>query len=229
MRAIYYDTETTGVSPEKDRVIEIAAYDPLKKASFSHLINPGILIPREATAIHGITDEMVKDKPSFKEIAADFITFCGDDAVLIAHNNDAFDIHFLRACFIVSEMTMPSWRFIDSLKWARRYRPDLPRHGLQALREHFGISANQAHRALDDVIILEKVFQLMIGDLSIETVHQLMSVQSKLTHMPFGKYQGKPLAEVPSDYVTWLAKSGAFDKPDNHLLKQELENLGLIK
>lgn len=229
MRAIYYDTETTGVSSEKDRVIEIAAYDPLKKASFSHLLNPGILIPREATAIHGITDEMVKDKPSFKEIAADFINFCGDDAVLIAHNNDAFDIHFLRACFTLSEMTMPSWRFIDSLKWARRYRPDLPRHGLQALREHFGISANQAHRALDDVIILEKVFQIMIGDLSIETVHQLMSVQSKLTHMPFGKYQGKPLAEVPSDYVTWLTKSGAFEKPDNHLLKQELESLGLIK
>lgn len=228
MRFIYYDTETTGISFEKDRVIELAAYDPLKKDSFCYLINPGIPIPKEATAIHGITDDMVQNEPTFKEIAEKFIQFCGTDAVLVAHNNDAFDIHFLRNSFTLAEMIMPSWQFVDSLKWARRYRPDLPRHGLQVLREHFGIPANQAHRALDDVIILEKIFQLLIDDLSVEAVLELSSRTNKLTHMPFGKYQGKPLAEVPSDYVTWLAKSGAFDKPENQALKQELEKRGLI-
>ncbi len=227
MRPIYYDTETTGISSSIDRVIEIAAYDPEKKATFCHLVNPGMPIPKEASAIHGITDEMVKDKPSFKAIAQEFIDFCGSDCVLIAHNNDAFDIHFLRSSFALAEMPMPNWTFVDSLKWARRYRPDLPRHSLQVLREHFGIPANQAHRALDDVFVLEKIFQLMIDDLPIKTVVELLSKNSKLTHMPFGKYQGKPLAEVPSDYVAWLSKSGAFEKPGNESLKEEMAKLGL--
>lgn len=225
---IYYDTETTGISFDRDRVIEIAAYNALTKATFTRLVNPGIPIPKEATAIHGITDEMVQGEPSFKEIAPEFVAFCGQDTTLIAHNNDSFDIHFLRNSFALAEMAMPAWRFVDSLKWARRYRPDLPRHGLQVLREHFGIEANKAHRALDDVLVLEKVFSLMIGDLSIETVSELLSRQNKFTTMPFGKYQGKPLKEVPSDYVTWLSKSGALDKPDNQLLRQEMEKLGLL-
>lgn len=229
MRPIYYDTETTGVAHERDRVIELAAYDPVNNKTFSQLLNPGMLIPKEASAIHGITDEMVANSPPFKDIAESFIEFCSGDAVLIAHNNDAFDIHFLRACFTNAQMTMPEWKFIDSLKWSRRYRPDLPRHGLQVLREHFGIAANQAHRALDDVLVLEKVFTRMIDDLPMQTVYDLMSRSSKLTHMPFGKYQGKKLAEVPSDYVTWLSKSGAFDKEENLPLKQEMEKLGLIR
>lgn len=228
MRAIYYDTETTGISSEKDRVIELAAFDPEKNKTFSTLLNPGIPIPKEATAIHGITDAMVSGQPSFKDIAEDFMAFCGEDGVLIAHNNDSFDIHFLRACFVQAERPMPSWKFIDSLKWARRYRPDLPRHSLQVLREHFGIAANQAHRALDDVIILEKIFRLMIDDLTIAQVVELLHREVKITHMPFGKYQGKPLAEVPSDYVAWLAKSGAFEKEENQPLRQEIAKLGLL-
>ncbi len=227
MRPVYYDTETTGISSSVDRIIEIAAYDSEKKASFCHLINPGIPIPKEASAIHGITDEMVKDKPTFKEIALEFIDFCGSDAVLIAHNNDAFDIHFLRNSFTLAEMSMPNWTFIDSLKWARRYRPDLSRHSLQFLREYFCIPANQAHRALDDVVILEKIFQFMIDDLPIKKVVELLSKKTILTHMPFGKYQGKKITEVPSDYVSWLAKSGAFEKPGNEPLKEAFEKLGL--
>ena len=228
MRPIFYDTETTGINFERDRVIELAAYDPINEKTFCHLINPQMPIPKEASAIHGITDEMVKTSPLFGDIAEDFIAFCGDDSVLIAHNNDAFDIRFLRSSFALSSLEMPNWRFIDSLKWARRYRRDLPRHGLQALREHFKIPANQAHRALDDVIILEKVFRQMIGDLSYETVFELLSRPTRLTHMPFGKYQGKPLQEVPSDYVAWLAKNGALDKPDNKFLKEAFVGFGLI-
>lgn len=228
MRPIYYDTETTGVSYERDRIIELAAFDPVNNKTFAELINPEMPIPSEASAIHGITDEMVRGKPLFKEIAQSFIDFCGDDAVLIAHNNDAFDLHFLKASFKGAGLVMPTWKFIDSLKWARRYRKDLPRHGLQVLREHFGIDANQAHRALDDVIILEKIFSLMIDDLSIDTVYELLSRSVKMTHMPFGKYQGKALTEVPSEYVTWLSKSGALDKEENLSLRQEMEKLGLL-
>ena len=76
LRPIYYDTETTGVRNDKDRIIELAAFDPVENRTFCHLINPGIPIPPEATAIHKITNEMVADALTFKEIGEQFVAFC---------------------------------------------------------------------------------------------------------------------------------------------------------
>jgi DNA polymerase III subunit epsilon len=224
-RPIYYDTETTGTRPDKDRIIELAAFDPERKLSFVHLINPEMPIPKEATAIHHITDDMVKEAPSFQTIGQQFAEFCEGDVVLIAHNNDSFDKPFLENEYKRAGLAFPPFVFLDSLKWARKYRPDLPRHSLQSLREVYGIAANNAHRALDDVIVLHQVFSQMIDDLSMETVLDLLSVQKVLTHMPFGKYQGKALAEVPKDYIRWLKSSGAFDKAENAELRACFEKL----
>lgn len=229
LRAIFYDTETTGVRSEKDRIIEIAAYDPLNDLSFERLVNPGFPIPPEATAIHHITDEMVANAPSFDIIAKELCAFCEGDVVLIAHNNDGFDYHFLRAEFERNGMALPSWKFFDTLKWARRYRGDLPRHTLQFLREIYGIAANNAHRALDDVLVMHKVFMNMIDDLSIDEAYTLLNRPKDLHHMPFGKHQGVPLKNLPKDYLTWLSGSGAFAKPENQELKTSLEKLGLLQ
>lgn len=229
LRPIYYDTETTGIKAERDRIIEIAAYDPLNDRSFERLVNPGCSIPAEASAIHNITDAMVESQPSFGQVAMEFIEFCAGDVVLIAHNNDAFDYHFIKNEFARHKLEMPSWKFLDSLKWARRYRPDLPRHSLQFLREIYGIAANNAHRALDDVVVLYQIFSAMIDDIPIEEVMGLMNVSKPILHMPFGKYQGKPLQEVPGDYVKWLATTGAFDKPENQELKICFEKLGALQ
>lgn len=229
MRAIFYDTETTGISSTKDFIIEIAAYDPEGKRTFEKLVNPGVPIPAEATAIHNISDEMVSDAPDFGIIGKEFIEFCGEGAVLIAHNNDSFDLPFLQNEFSRNDLAWPEWKFIDSLKWARRYRPDLPRHALQFLREVYGFQANNAHRALDDVIVLHQVFEAMTGDLAIEQIYTLLNVPRRLRHMPFGKHRGKPLEEIPKDYVLWLAESGAFDRPENSELKETFEQLGLLE
>lgn len=228
-RPIYYDTETTGVKTDKDKIIEIAAYDPYNELSFVSFINPHIPIPPESSQIHHITDDMVKDAPAFHEVSTQFLEFCSGDVVLIAHNNDAFDKPFLEAEFSRAALTLPTWDYIDSLKWARKYRPDLPRHSLQHLREVFKIPPNQAHRALDDVIVLHKVFSLLIGDLSMETVLELMTSEALMRHMPFGKHKGLLLQDVPTHYVRWLAENGALDKPDNALLKKSFEKLGLLQ
>ena len=228
MRPIYYDTETTGIKADRDRIVEIAAYDPERDLAFEKLINPGVPIPAEAAAVHKITDEMVADKPPFSDIMEEFKTFCEGDTVLIAHNNDGFDVHFLREEFKRADSEMPDWNFIDTLKWARRYRPDLPKHTLQFLREMYGIPANNAHRALEDVKIMHEVFSLMIGDLSIREVFDLLNVKREIKFMPFGKHQGKSFKEVPKDYITWLAGSGALDKPENSQLKETLTQLDLL-
>lgn len=220
MRAIYYDTETTGIKTDKDRIIELAAYDPERELTFEMLINPGVSIPAEATAIHKITNEMVKNAPSFAEVGRKFIEFCEGEFVLIAHNNDAFDWPFVKFEFQRHGIEIPQWKTLDSLKWARRYRPDLPRHPLQFLREIYGIPENNAHRALDDVKVLHNIFSRMIDDLPISKVYELLNKPKELTRMPFGKYQGTPLQDVPSDYVSWLAANGALDKPENLELKQ---------
>ena len=79
MRPIYYDTETTGTRPGKDRIIEIAAFDPLQEKTFTSLINPQCPIPKESSAICHITDDMVKDAPLFGTIVDDLIAFCEGD------------------------------------------------------------------------------------------------------------------------------------------------------
>lgn len=228
-RTIFYDTETTGIRADRDRIIELAAYDATTGKTFESLINPGISIPAEATAIHHITNEMVANARGFKEVIEEFIAFCEGDVILIAHNNDAFDYNFLKEEFSRIGGIMPPWRFLDSLKWARRYRSDIPRHTLQFLREIYGIEANNAHRALDDVIVLHKVFAMMTDDLSIEEVYHLINKPRQLHHMPFGKHQGTPIKSLPKDYVAWLAGSGALAKQENGELKLALETAGLLK
>jgi len=228
MRPIFYDTETTGVRAEKDRIVEIAAYDPVENRVFESFVNPGCPISLDATAIHRITDAMVASAPSFAQVGLDFAEFCQGEIVLIAHNNDGFDVHFLREEYKRHSLAFPQWKFLDSLKWARRYRPDIPRHTLQFLREIYCIAENNAHRALEDVKVLAEVFACMTDDLPFHEVYKLLNRTRQLQHMPFGKHQGKPLAQLPKDYVTWLAGSGAFDKPDNQELKSSLLSLGLL-
>lgn len=227
-RPIYYDTETTGIKPGKDRIIEIAAYDPERDATFCMFTNPECPIPAESTAITNITDEMVKEAPLIGDALSQFAAFCSGDVILIAHNNDAFDKLFLEAEFQRGGLKMPAWTFIDSLKWSRKYRSDLPRHSLQFLREAYGIEANQAHRALDDVLVLHKVFSAMIDDLSWPKVLELLSQTSQVVRMPFGKHAGKQLGEVPKDYVAWLAGNGALDKKENAPLREAFAKLGYL-
>lgn len=228
MRPIFYDTETTGISAENERIIELAAYDPQKQREFCRFINPGKPIPPDATAIHHISDEMVQDAPGFGDVAKDFMEFCEGDVVLIAHNNDAFDIHFLRHEFKRNNMEMPGWRFLDSLKWARRYRPDLPRHSLQFLREIYGVAANNAHRALDDVMVLCQVFSSMVDDLPIDVIYELINRPRLMRQMPFGKHRGTHLERLPKDYLKWLVGSGSLEKDENASLRDSLLQLGLI-
>ncbi len=228
MRRIFYDTETTGVKPGKDRIIEIAAYDATQDLRFCTFTDPECPIPPESTAISHITDEMVKGAPLIKDALLQFSDFCKGDAVLIAHNNDAFDRLFLEAEFARAQLTMPSFTYIDSLKWARKYRNDLPRHSLQFLREVYGIEANQAHRALDDCIVLHQVFSRMVDDLDTKTIVTLMGQGANVQRMPFGKHAGKLLNEVPANYVKWLLQEGALDKKENGALKEAFEKLGLL-
>ncbi len=171
MEAVFFDLETTGRDTSQGRIVEIAAYNATQQTSFQRLVNPGMAIPKDVIAIHGITDEMVREEPSFDRVAREFIEFCKGPVMLVAHNGELFDLPFLQAEFRRHSLSFPEmWVFVDSLKWARKYRRDLPRHALQYLREFFGFPKNKAHRALDDVMTLHSVFSLLTDDLTCEEI-----------------------------------------------------------
>lgn len=170
-RPIYFDLETTGIFHERDRIVEIAAFDPERNLSFQRLVHPGVIIPDDVIRVHGITNEMVQNQPSFQVVGKEFIEFCSGDVMFVAHNGEQFDLRFLAAEFKRNKLHFPKgWALVDSLKWARKYRKDLPKHTLQYLRELFGIPKNNAHRALDDSITLHQVFSLMTDDLTCEEI-----------------------------------------------------------
>lgn len=199
LRLIYFDTETTDISTERGRIIELAAYDPATGRTFEQLINPGVPIPPAATSVHKITDAMVANSPPFAEVAINFMEFCQGEVALVGHNCDSFDIPYLRAEFTRNGLILPAeWLYIDSLKWARKYRKDLPRHSLQYLRQIYSIAENNAHRALDDVMVLHEVFRSMTDDLTPEEIAQLLGrSSSKNSALPETK---KP-AQLPTLFV----------------------------
>lgn len=95
---VFFDTETTGTDPRQDRIVEFAAvklHPDGSREEVRWLVNPKEPIPREASAIHGITDETVRDAPTFAEIAADILKFI-DGCDLSGYNVARFDVPLLR-------------------------------------------------------------------------------------------------------------------------------------
>lgn len=168
MREIILDTETTGFDPEKgDRIIEIGCIETMNFVptgkTYWQYINPERDVPAEAVAVHGITEEFLKDKPTFGEIVGDFLEFVGD-ARLVIHNAE-FDIKFLNA-----ELKMfgfPSFQLkdaIDTLAIARQKFPGSPAN-LDALCRRFSIdnSERDFHGALLDAQLLAEVYLELMG------------------------------------------------------------------
>ena len=94
---VFFDLETTGLNVGKDKIVEISMLKAMpdgEEISRTELINPGMPIPDEVSAIHGITDEDVRDKPTFAEIADDLLAFIGD-ADLAGFNSNKFDVPLL--------------------------------------------------------------------------------------------------------------------------------------
>lgn len=168
MREIVLDTETTGLDPETgDRIVEIGAvelYGHVPTGNTYHqYINPERPVPQEAIQVHGLTDDFLRDKPVFRDIAKDFIAFIGD-ARLVIHNA-AFDMKFLNAELrLLGQAQLPWDRAVDTLAIARKKFPGSPA-SLDALCRRYAIdnSARTLHGALLDSEILAEVYLELIG------------------------------------------------------------------
>ena len=168
MREIVLDTETTGLDPSTgDRIVEIGAVELLNHLptgkTFHKYLNPERNMPEEAQAVHGLTEEFLKDKPVFSQIADDFLTFIKGSKLVI--HNASFDMKFINAeLALVGKTTLPGGIAIDTLGIARKKFPGSPA-SLDALCRRFNIdnSARTLHGALLDSEILAEVYLELIG------------------------------------------------------------------
>lgn len=160
---VLFDLETTGIRSSCDEVIEISAVKVRKGViveEFSELVNPRMPIPYEASMVNHISDEMVADAPSFEEVLPRFLTFIEND-ILVGHNIHSFDMKFIyRDCERYYGQTLTN-DFVDTLRIAKMVFPDWKHRRLGDLADYYGISAEGAHRALNDCRMNQKVFELL--------------------------------------------------------------------
>lgn len=169
MREICFDTETTGLYADNgDRIIEIGAVELVNHIptgrEYHVLINPERDVPIEAVKIHGIDNDVLKDKPVFKQIAQEWIDFVGEDSLLVAHNAE-FDIKFIN--MELERCGLPKYDFdrvVDTLAIAKKQFPKL-HNSLNDLCKRFGIdnSSRTLHGALIDSQLLAKVYLQLMG------------------------------------------------------------------
>lgn len=176
MREVIYDTETTGLNPEKgDRIIEIAAIELIDgKFTGNHfysLINPERDIPEEVIKVHGITNEKVANSPKFKDVLSDVIDFF-KDAKAIAHNAE-FDEKFINSELKIANHPDSFWSIVgeteDTLAMSKRIWVGKDpsgkkyKHSLDAILERCQIDASERvlHGALIDSKLLAQAYLQM--------------------------------------------------------------------
>jgi DNA polymerase-3 subunit epsilon len=173
MPLVSIDTETTGRDPALDRIVEIACIVWQRGsviARHSWLVNPGRPIPKEASDVHGIGDDDVRDKPDFSSIVGELFQVLRL-GVPVAYNAE-FDKQFLLAELArteaVRDVLPPAARkgieWIDPLVWARELQRDEKSKALGEVCERLGIQLTQAHRAADDAEAALRVFAAFSGD-----------------------------------------------------------------
>lgn len=203
MKLLFLDTETTGITTDKDRLVSIAYKidDTLRHEFFK----PPLPISIDAMATHHITNEMVADKPTFtgSHMYKEMETLLPDH-ILVAHNAP-FDINILEN----EGLKVP--QFICTYRVAHHLDTEgnIPRFSLQYLRYFLKLNVEgaSAHDAAGDVAVLEALFKRLEPKLSVEEMMRVSTEPVLLHHFNFGKYKGEKIKDVvlkDPGYIEWL-------------------------
>lgn len=226
------DLETTGLDPEVDGIVELASVDYVIRdgslevsQTFEQLVNPGMPIPPEASAIHHLTDKDVADAATQDEVLEAFRR--QPSAIRVAHNA-AFDARFLGD---------DPHDYLCTLVASQHLLSDYPKHGNQYLRYALDLAVGEAqgrlpHRALADCYVTGALLEYLISDeAAVERAQSMIArldqtnlnevelspeawidisnqpVVDQICH--FGKHRGERWSEVPEDYIDWMKSLGA--------------------
>lgn len=174
-----FDVETTGLYPYSgDRICEIGAVrvSAGKKAvkKFHALVDPERPISPAASAVNGITDSMVRGKPTVDKVLPAFMDFIRG-SVLVAYNA-GFDLGFLECSLGDEKEALNEYYIIDALRLARRLFPGIGRYNLGSVAQALGISPEGEHRALADAVITWKVFEIELEALRSEGIRAVEDI-----------------------------------------------------
>lgn len=225
---VFFDLETTGVQVGSDRIVEICLLKVEingEVSSLVHRVNPGMTIPQQSIDIHGITDEMVRDKPTFKELAAEIANYIGDSD-LAGYNSNKFDIPLLVEEFlrVGINFDITNRKTIDVQNIFHKMEP---RTLKAAYKFYCGKNLDNAHSAEADTMATYEILLAQVeryngveyedkdGNISYPIVNDMRKLQEFTCYSQwadlvghlgfnkdgkeifnFGKYKGKVVEEV---------------------------------
>lgn len=198
---VVFDIETTGFSPEKNRIIEIGAVkvvDGVITDRFSAFVNPDVPIPFEIEQLTGINDNMVLPAPKIGVVLPQFLDFA-KHCVLVAHNA-SFDISFIAHNAEQLGLDFDP-TVLDTVALARHLLPSLNRFKLDTVAKALGISLENHHRAVDDAGATAEIFVKFVGMLrerGVETLNQLNAMSTMSPDM---------IKKLPTHHIIILAKN----------------------
>lgn len=174
---VVFDLETTGLSPVRDRIIEIGAVKMVNRKivdRFSSFVNPQIPIPFNIQGLTGINDQMVENARTIDEVLPEFLDFC-KDAVMVAHNAE-FDVSFIRE----KAKTVLGQSFectvADTVLLARALLPQLGKYKLDHVAKVLGVVLVNHHRAVDDADACAGIFIKLIEKLEAREILTLEAI-----------------------------------------------------
>jgi DNA polymerase-3 subunit epsilon len=245
---VFLDLETTGINLASDRIVEIAMMKILPDGTQQRkrrLVNPQMPIPPESSAVHGITDEMVKDAPLFRDIAAD-VRQALDNCDLAGYNSNRFDWPMLMEEFLRAglDFDLAGRKMLDV---QRIFHVMEPRTLSAALRFYCNEELVDAHSAEADVNATWKVFDAQLarypqlgntvdsvvqhlGEDVIVDFARRFTMEKGIETFNFGKHKGRPVADVlrsEPQYYDWMMK-GDFPMHTKQKLT-EIYNRTLLK
>lgn len=223
----FIDLETTGVNPGLDRIVEIAIVKILTDGTKSvkrRLINPEIPIPKGASDVHGITDEMVKDAPTFKQVAHELKQML-DGCDFAGYNSNRFDIPLLMEEFLRAQVDfdMKNRKLLDV---QTIYHKMEPRTLSAAYKFYCGKTLDDAHSAEADATATYEILEAqieqypelgnnvdsilkVIGEDQIVDFARRFVFENGVEVFNFGKHKGRPVADVlkaEPQYYDWMMK-----------------------
>ncbi len=194
------DLETTGFDLTQARIVEVGIVIGTRGEitnRFNWLVNPGIPIPEEARSVHGISDEMVKDQPTFAQVAHEIAQAL--EGCVPAAYNATFDRSFLHGEFARARAARegnvpPEWakipglrrevEWLDPLVWARDLHAEEKSRALGDVAERLGVKLENAHRAKDDAEAALRVFYALGRDPRVPRAYgALVQEQRRLSQM----------------------------------------------
>lgn len=198
---VVFDIETTGFSNTNDKITEIGAVkiENFKIVDrFSELINPEKDISYKIQELTGITNDLVRDKPTIEEILPKFMEFVGD-SVLVAHNAE-FDTGFISQKCREQGLEYNN-KSIDTLMLARILLPNLKRHRLNVVAKALGIPLLNHHRAVDDAEATAHIFNKFLDMLTKMGAKTLSDVNEVLGKIDYTKLRTNHITLIAKNYT----------------------------